>query len=1324
MEPLICPYPGLRPFTEDESIFFKGRDAHTAKAVTLLEQNRFLMITGASGDGKSSLTYAGLIPRARAGFFKARFNSWLLADFTPSRSPLQMLAKAVASALKMEEKQVKEKLQHGFSALLQLYASSGFFVDPQSSAYQNTDEEGKKNLEKKGANLIILADQFEEFFTNPKNFSHGVPSDEAQLVLNLLIETAKIAHAQSLPVYVVCTMRSDYIGQCAAFRGLPEMIGFSQFFVPRLKRKELQQVIAEPAKLAGGAITPRLTETLVNAIGSGFDQLPVLQHALNQLWHLSYGEGGTQKPMDIPSLVKLAGVPPDFLDENERKEFDTWLEQQSDQKRKYFDRPSLENVLNAHAGELYEKSLEEVKSKYSEMPWVSRSAHILNTLLQCLVKADAGRYVRNRMTVAEIAEIIAEQDFTPEHVAVFVSHFRKQGNTLIKPYDNEQPVLSPDSLLDISHESLIRNWELLQELSRQEYDDRMVYADFLVQMQRWYANKKERGYLLPIGSLNYFENWFAQKRPSAGWLLKYDESGEEKQARKIHFEKELQEAGVFIKASARNLMLSRFVLAYGANRLLMHAGIVLVLCSCMYFYFDWYSKQNDQVIDRVMAFNLENINNPYISEKKKAAFLIEYSRYNRDSADVEVFMEAIRNMEDSTQFTLIKEAIVWSLRKEDTASYSKDLQFLSKLARHGFSSFQKIAEEQTEQLNKQKIGKVNILTAHVWTKLLLWLSIARVPDIEELKEKTHAMNEQLMLAVIRYKEKNPKKVFLEKISFNPLFAANCMLRQEHPLLSAYFDTHGDVSALQEKCRKLFDAEKTEAAPLGYVNNGLFVPQILFFHRQEYASRNDFVNTFQNEQGFNTEGKLKTIDDLVLFGTLLSDKKHTVSETFKTIGRICGKDERMRKLSVKILYYSVQDLLSGEDIKIRFPSMCQYFWPKEAVGAAHEYLVASITQRGLNTNQQKLLLALYHKKYAAYMKHAGDTAGAQAAILTSWQQFNLIENKNSPIFIASNTTVGMSGADFFYSMAETFARNFLSFSGGINILDGRLYVSYWNENIPDELPWSESAVYDNNEQFYAMSGLADTMYLTGDVLKDIQGQEFDENFFETKPELASFYHKLLKKTFATSEIARTNYFDWVTMLCGKKALPQQMEISIPAENRYFDVFNIPGLCRTLILRGRAKQVATFLDSSRLQMIRQDDVLMLAQTFIDKGYEENALPLMQHLFAREKHRLNKMPQEYMRMLAQIGGEDCEGFARRIAFNTEGRNDRHRYSYFSGLVDRGVLYDAEQLIADKEISGMRFWLNTWMITHYNKRNQLYTPNLKNFSIDRYNSVINNWQ
>src|SRR5665213_1822640 len=135
-EEKICPYPGLRPFNEEESIFFKGREEHIDKIISQLQEKKFLMLTGASGDGKSSLIYAGLIPRSRAGFFKARFNNWMIVDFRPERAPLSNLASALNHHLNIPEvKELEEELSYGFSSLVKIYKESKYYFDNDSENF-------------------------------------------------------------------------------------------------------------------------------------------------------------------------------------------------------------------------------------------------------------------------------------------------------------------------------------------------------------------------------------------------------------------------------------------------------------------------------------------------------------------------------------------------------------------------------------------------------------------------------------------------------------------------------------------------------------------------------------------------------------------------------------------------------------------------------------------------------------------------------------------------------------------------------------------------------------------------------------------------------------------------------------------------------------------------------------------------------------------------------------------------------------------------------------------------------------------------------------
>ena len=490
--PTICPYPGLRPFTEEESIFFKGRDLHIRQIVKLLETNKMAFITGASGDGKSSMVYAGVIPYIRAGFFKSQFNSWLIVDFKPQRNPLKSITEAAAEELGIDYDRCADEFSLGFASLIDIYKKSGYYV---------TDDPDAVN---KGKNLLIIADQFEEVFTNADNFNAGQPSAESYTAINLLLETIRISITEKLPVYVIFTMRSDFISQCTVFKNLPEFIAYSQFFVPQLQRDEIRQVIEEPAILAGGSVSTRLTEVLINNLNSGFDQLPVLQHALNLLWKAA--DNGQQQ-LDLVHLAKIAGVEEDALSLNH----------------------NLSNVLNTHATSLYESAFDYFNQHAF---WAQKnitpdeSKDIIKTAFKCLTKIDNNRPVRNRCTLNEITAIVNRDHINNATVCGVINIFRSPENTLLRPFIDpdalETQYISGDTVLDVTHEALIRNWELLSQWDAEEEGFTKDYYDFNSQMQRWIQSGRKPEYLLTSGSYNYFDDWYQKCQPSPYWIAKYD----------------------------------------------------------------------------------------------------------------------------------------------------------------------------------------------------------------------------------------------------------------------------------------------------------------------------------------------------------------------------------------------------------------------------------------------------------------------------------------------------------------------------------------------------------------------------------------------------------------------------------------------------------------------------------------------------------------------------------------------------------------------------------------------------------------------------------
>jgi energy-coupling factor transporter ATP-binding protein EcfA2 len=626
----ICPYTGLRSFTEEESLYFKGREEHIESATGQLQRNKFLMLTGASGDGKSSLVYAGIIPNARAGFLKSKYTQWCLADFRPERTPFTNLCKSLARQLEIDNPNtVASELQHGFSALIDLYKNSKRFVDVNSITWQQADENGRAALKREAANLIVLVDQFEEFFTNPENYHRGVPSRDSNLVLNLLLETARIALEEDLPVYIIFTMRSDYIGQCAAFRGLPEYIGFSQFFVPRLNRSQLQQVIEEPAVLSGNRIARRLTERLIHDITEGVDQLPILQHALNQIWHAA---SNGKEEMDLIHYAMVGGMAVHELPDEQVQRFHDWFQSQPAQIKACYQEPNLQNVLDTHTNKLYEQAAVYYKEKTGLTISDADAKAIIKNAFVCLTKIDQSRAVRNRMTLKEITDIFGRKGFGAKEVGAVLNIFREPGNTFIRPFildDPESHRLKDDDVLDITHESLIRNWEYLEEWAKEEFDNYTVSLDFEQQLNRWVESKKSNGFLLSIGQLTYFENWYSKVKPNVYWIARYlpediDQSKKITQARQV-----LTNSNEFFKRSARKHAVTRTIMQYGPRRIAAVLGILLILTLSSFAVRDYFRRQNGYVLKDMHNETLRLVANPKVTFADRINLVVQELQLNQ-----------------------------------------------------------------------------------------------------------------------------------------------------------------------------------------------------------------------------------------------------------------------------------------------------------------------------------------------------------------------------------------------------------------------------------------------------------------------------------------------------------------------------------------------------------------------------------------------------------------------------------------------------------------------------------------------------------------------
>ena len=123
--------------------------------------------------------------------------------------------------------------------------------------------------------LVVVVDQFEEVFALCQD------NERRQALIDNLLYAANIAGGQTV---VVLTLRADFLGKCAAHPGLAAALSSHQVLVGPMSRDELQRAIERPAQLAGCELETGLTELLLQDVERQAGALPLLQHALRELW--------------------------------------------------------------------------------------------------------------------------------------------------------------------------------------------------------------------------------------------------------------------------------------------------------------------------------------------------------------------------------------------------------------------------------------------------------------------------------------------------------------------------------------------------------------------------------------------------------------------------------------------------------------------------------------------------------------------------------------------------------------------------------------------------------------------------------------------------------------------------------------------------------------------------------------------------------------------------------------------------------------------------------------------------------------------------------
>ncbi|MEO3812727.1 hypothetical protein ABGB17_27310 [Sphaerisporangium sp. B11E5] len=496
-----CPYQGLAPFGLAETGVFYGRGLATAQLtamVTTRRENGLIVVTGASGAGKSSLLHAGLLPALAIpghtyppplpGPNDGRDGAtWPQVSFTPGPRPLQELALHLAVRCGADPDVVLRELRadpvHARARARQVLTAEQI---------RRRQEGGLDTLSER---LIMVVDQFEELFTlawhrhaeEAKAFLaalHAITTSDSPSDWTMPdVRSGRMAGgptASSPPGVVVVAVRGDFVDRCAAHPMLAQALQERLFVLGPMSEHELQRAITGPAAAAGLEVEDGLAEQMVREL-SGHLHVPAGQ-----------APDGAGAAGALP-LLSMAMVR-------------TWANRESGRLTRHgYDRSGgVATAVVATAEDTY-------ASLSPEQQQLAR--RLILTLTA--IGAD-GQVTRRRVPSGELETLCAphEPGSTRQIVEVFTTarlmvtgpgspllmpagppaeHTSGVAVTAPAPSDVQQAVGT--GTIEIAHDVLVTAWPRLREWLADEHTDRVVHGQIMKDATEWNQRGRDPSFL-------------------------------------------------------------------------------------------------------------------------------------------------------------------------------------------------------------------------------------------------------------------------------------------------------------------------------------------------------------------------------------------------------------------------------------------------------------------------------------------------------------------------------------------------------------------------------------------------------------------------------------------------------------------------------------------------------------------------------------------------------------------------------------------------------------------------------------------------------------
>ncbi|MFX0197020.1 MAG: TIR domain-containing protein [Candidatus Hodarchaeota archaeon] len=429
-----CPYLGLKFFNVEQAKFFFGREALTGwllnelrPSLNSLKDNRFLGIIGPSGSGKSSLARAGLLAALKQGNIEGSEN-WSIVICRPGADPLENIAIALSPILG------NLKTPSQICSLLKDLRN-----DERTLHLTIRLAQRKKPPEWR---LTILIDQFEEVFTLCYD------DQLRQALIDNLLYASSVANGKAL---VLLTLRTDYYGKCALYPKLAAALSDHQVLIGPMTKDELQHAIERPALLTGCEFETGLVEVLLHAVQGQPGGLPLLQHALLELWQQREGRQLTHK-----AYKAIGGV---------------------------------EGALERRAEKIYNQ-LSELEKQMCR-----------RVFLRLTQPGEGAEDTKRRVSVQELVPLEGEKEMVDKVIQKLAS---AEARLIITEGESK---LDGEQFIEVAHEALIRGWSRLREWIEVDRAAMRTHRKLTEAANEWYKKGKDESFLYRGARLAEAEEW-------------------------------------------------------------------------------------------------------------------------------------------------------------------------------------------------------------------------------------------------------------------------------------------------------------------------------------------------------------------------------------------------------------------------------------------------------------------------------------------------------------------------------------------------------------------------------------------------------------------------------------------------------------------------------------------------------------------------------------------------------------------------------------------------------------------------------------------------